>query len=249
MSEISNETSTSRSQLDPSSSIPLYRQLANIIRESIESGEFRQDMQIPTESILSQQYVVSRITVRKALEELTDEGLLIRRQGKGTFVNTDESVQTNYPFMPFNEAVRQAGKNPGTKLVSYSLESSNRKVAKFLGLEAGSEIIQLKRLRFADSVPISMETDFFPPDFDFLASESLVGSSSEILRSHNILPLHGINTISICYANEEEANLLDVEQDAPLLYVYSEIRDQNQKPIQVSKQIIRSEYYKLIIQS
>ncbi len=236
-------------QLDSSSSTPLYRQLADIIRASIESGEFKRDSQIPTETVLSQQYEISRITVRKALEELTDEGLLVRKQGKGTFVYADKSIQANYPFMPFNEAVQQTGQRPSTKLISYSLEIPSHRIADYFGLSDGENVITLKRVRLTDDTPIIFETDYYLNSFDFLASEPLTGSVSEILRNHNILPIHGINSISVCYATVEEASFLKVEVDSPLLYVYSEIRDQNQRAIQVSKQIIRSEFYKLIVTS
>lgn len=244
-----SELITSQLHLDHSSSIPLYRQLAGIIREGIESGEYKNDSQIPTETALSQKYNISRITVRKALEELTDEGLLIRKQGKGTFVCVEQSIQNNYPFMPFGESVRQAGKSPATKLISYSLEIPSRRIANYLGLGNSEHTIVVKRLRYADSTPIILETDYYLNSFDFLASEPLTGSNSEILRNHNIMPIHGTNSISICYATEEESTLLNIEVDSPLLYVYSEIKDQNQLPIQVSKQIIRSEMYKLVLTS
>ena len=236
-------------QLDTSSSIPLYRQLANILRDGIESGEYKHDAQIPTETALSQKYGISRITVRKALEELTDEGLLIRKQGKGTFVYTDKSIKTDYPFMLFNDAVQQADYSPSTRLLSYSTEVPSRKISEFFSLKDGEEAIVIRRLRYADSTPIILETDYFLNSFDFLASEPLTTSTNEILNKHNIYPLHGVNTISICYATEEESQLFHIDVDSPLLYVYSEIKDQNMRPIQVSKQIIRSELYKLILTS
>lgn len=244
-----SESSNTPLRLDSASSIPLYRQLASLLRDGIENGEYTHDSQIPTESSLSQKYGISRITVRKALEELTDEGYLVRKQGKGTFVSIDRSIQNNYPFMPFDESVKLAHKIPSTKLLSYSLEIPSRRIANFLSLDANENSIVIKRLRYADNVPIILETDYYLNSFDFLASESLTSSNSEILRSRNILPVHGTNSISICYASEEESLLLNVEVDSPLLYVYSEIRDQNQRPIQVSKQIIRSELYKLILTS
>ena len=236
-------------QLDTSSSIPLYRQLANIIGDGINNGEYRHDSQIPTETALSQKYGISRITVRKALEDLTDEGLLVRKQGKGTFVNVDKSITTNYPFMLFNDAVQQADYAPSTRLLSYSMDVPSKKISDFLDLQDGEDSIVIKRLRYADSTAVILETDFFPPSFDFLASEPLSTSTNEILNRHNIFPLHGVNTISICYATEEEAQLFGIEVDSPLLYVYSEIKDQNMRPVQVSKQIIRSELYKLVLTS
>lgn len=242
-------TIPSQIQLDNAGPVPLYRQLADIIRKGIEQGEYKHDTQIPTETILSQKYGISRITVRKALEELTDEGLLIRKQGKGTFVYVDKSIQSNYPFMPFNDAVIQAGKTPSTKLLSYSLDPPSKRIVDFLGLHENESTIVIRRLRLADNVPIILETDYYLAEFDFLSAEPLAGSTSEILNKYNIFPLHGMNMISICYATEDESALFRVEIDTPLLYVYSEIKDQDMRPIQVSKQVIRSDMYKLILMS
>lgn len=235
------------SDLDPSSPTPLYHQLSTIIKGCIDSGEYPHDTQIPTEAVLSQKYGVSRITVRKALEELTDEGLLIRKQGKGTFVYADSIIRNHYPFMPFKDSVEQSGKRASTKLLSYSLEAPNAKIADFLGLAANEQAIVIKRSRMADDTVVVLETDYFLPGFDFLASGPLNNSTSELLIQHNIHPLHGTNTISICYATEEEAALFEMDMDSPLLYVYSEIKDQDMRPIQVSKQIIRSSMYKLVL--
>ncbi len=232
--------------LDSSSLTPLYRQLANIIRKRIESGEYSHDEKIPTETDLGQQYGISRITVRKALEELTDDGLLVRKPGKGTFVSADKSIETNYPFMPFKEAVEHSGMVPTTKLLSYSLEVPPAKVAKFLGLKENETVIVIKRLRFANDTPIHLETLYFIKSLDFLADE-LGGSINETLRKHNINPCHGSSTISICFATEEEAALFNIDNDTPLLYVYNTIKDQNDRPIQVSKEVIRSDIYKLVI--
>lgn len=241
-----NNTIENDSVLDFTSSAPLYRQLADIIKKKIESGEYAHDEKIPTEISLSQEYNISRITVRKALEDLADDGLLIKKQGKGTFVNIDKSIQTNYPFMPFNDAVQQSGKSPLTKLLSYSLEVPSSKISKFLEIKENDTVINIRRLRYADDIPIMLENDYYLNSFDFLASEPLNMSTSEMLHKRNIFPIHGRNTVSICFATEEEAALFGIAPETPLLYVYSEIKDQDQRPIQVSKQIIRSDKYKLV---
>lgn len=235
------------SLLDSASLTPLYRQLSNIIRSQIESGEYSRDEKIPTEIDLSEKYGISRITVRKALEELTDEGLLVRKPGKGTFVCMDNSIRTNYPRMPFKEAVERSGRVAATKLLSYSLEIPPIKVSHFLKLKENENAIIIKRLRLADDIPVHLETLYFPSSFDFLAAEGLGNSINEALRNHNITPCHGTSTISICFATEEEAELFHIENDAPLLYVFNELSDQNHHPVQVSKEIIRSDIYKLIM--
>ncbi|MGI6071360.1 MAG: GntR family transcriptional regulator [Blautia sp.] len=235
------------SQLDSSSLTPLYRQLSNIIRSQIESGEYSRDEKIPTEIELSESYGISRITVRKALEELTDEGLLVRKPGKGTFVCIDKSIRTSYPRMPFKEAVERSGRVATTKLLSYSLEVPPKKIANFLKLKEHEEAIIIKRLRLADDIPVHLETLYFPKSFDFLAGEGLGKSINEALLKHNITPCHGTSTISICFATEEEVALFNIENDSPLLYVYNELSDQNHRPVQVSKEIIRSDIYKLVM--
>lgn len=234
-------------QLESTNAVPLYRQLSKLIRTSVECGEYPKGSQIPTESALSEKYGVSRITVRKALDELTEEGLLSRKQGKGTFVSSTVSVNTNYPFMSFDESCRQAGKVPLSVLLSYSMEHASRKTAAFFGIEENAMVIKICRLRSADNEPVILETDYFPASFDFLSSEPLNESTNLILNKHNIFPTHGEAVISIKQADASEAELLKVAEDTSLLYIYSEISDQNDVHISISKQLILSELYSVTL--
>lgn len=234
-------------QLEATNAIPLYRQLSDLIRSSVECGEYPKGAQIPTESVLSEKYGVSRITVRKALDELTEEGLLSRKQGKGTFVSSTASIKTNYPFMTFDESCRQVGKVPLSLLLSYSLEPASSKTAKFFGIEEQSPVIKLCRLRSADQEPVILETDYYPSSFDFLSSEPLNESTNLILNKHNIFPMHGEAVVGIKQADSYEANLLKVSEKAFLLSIYSEISDQNNKPVSISRQLIVSELYSVTL--
>lgn len=232
-------------QLEQNTSTPLYSQLASALRSAIECGEFAQDAQIPTEAALGQKYDVSRITVRKAVDELIEEGLLTRCRGKGTFVTMRKPVSNNYPFMSFDQACRTSGKEPRTTLLSYTLEPPGKKTSAFLKLNSNDRVITIKRLRVADDQPVSVETEIFPESFTFLSQESLVESMTTVLSRHNLYPVHGSSVITICYANAEESELLGVEEDAPLLRIYNEIRDQSRKPLQISKQIVRPDCYEI----
>lgn len=224
---------------------PMYRQLSNIIRSNIENGFYEPNHRIPTEMELSTKYDVSRVTVRKAFEELVEEGILIRKQGKGTFVAEKKTTNTNYPHTSFSDACLLSGKKPTTRLLSYSMEVPTESIAGFLGIEPTDMIIKIRRLRIADNEPIILETDYFPKSYSFLADESLTESTALILNRHNIYPIHGETVTTICYASEEESELLHVEREQPLLYIRAEIRNEDMTPVQVSKQVIRTELYRL----
>lgn len=233
-------------QLDLGDAVPLYQQLADTIRSRVANGKYERNAQIPTEALLSQEFGVSRITVRKALEELVEDGLLVRRQGKGTFVASEKAIHNQYPFTAFNESCRAAGRIPSTKLLSYSIECPTKKQIKFLNISETDKVIKIRRLRIADEIPVILETDLFLNEFSFLAEEPLTESVDLVLRKRNIFSIHGESTTSICFATAEESELLNIESETPLLYVYSEIKDQNMRPIQISKQIIRSDLYQLV---
>ena len=102
--------------LSHDSIIPLYHQLKIILREKVESGEYKADQMIPSEVKLAREYNVSRATARKALEDLTREGLFYRRQGKGTFVSPPKIEQHLTRFYSFTRDMRTQGLNPSTQL-------------------------------------------------------------------------------------------------------------------------------------
>lgn len=234
--------------LNFNSSVPLYKQLSDIIRDSIEYGEYDRDSQIPTEQELSDKYGVSRITVRKALNDLVEDEILVRRQGKGTFVASRNVIKNSYPFMSFQDSCNAAGQTASTKLIRYSLEKPTKKQNAFFNLSENERVIQIIRLRSANQIPVILETDYFPESFDFLMKEPLNESTGTILGRHHIFATHGESTIKICEPTPEERSYFNASLDAPLLYVYSTIYDQNHNPIEISKQLIRSDLYHLILE-
>lgn len=227
----------------PNENKPLYVHLATLLRDKIENQTYKPNSQIPTELDLSEEYNVSRITIRKAIESLVDEGLLVRRQGKGTFVTDGMTVRTAFPFTFFNEACKNSGKEPKTVLLKYSIEEATRKQANFFGIKEGDQVIEIIRLRYANNVPVILETCIFPMNLSFLANEPMEESLESSLSKHGIHSNSGKTTTSIVYASEDESYYLNVEIDHPLMMVYSEIYDQNKSPIQISKQIINTELY------
>lgn len=232
-------------KLQENGGLPMYRQLSNIIRTNVENGVYEANQKIPTEMELGKKYNVSRVTVRKALEELVEDGILLRKQGKGTFISEKKTTNVNYPQTSFADACLLSGKKPTTRLLSYSMEIPTKKIAEFFGIEQTEMVIKIRRIRMADGEPIILEIDYFPESYSFLADEALTDSIALILNRNNIYPIHGETVTTICYASEEESKVLNVDVEQPLLYIRGEIRNEDMSPVQVSKQIIRTDLYRL----
>lgn len=234
-------------KLDPNSNIPLYQQLVKAIKDAIANGEFKLNDKIPTELELSKKFGVSRITVRAAIDELVEEGILLKRQGKGTFVisSPSDKLVTRSPveFMSFTRSCELAGRIPSTKLLRIEIEPAVPPQSQFLTLSESSNVIKITRVRYADGLPVILETNYFLTDYSFLLNENLEQSLYAVLQQHDIYPMRGLKKISICYANKNEVNYLDVENNSALLLIKDYVYDQYDRPLHYCKQVARSDRY------
>jgi len=236
-------------KLDPNSSVPLYQQLVEALKDAIANGEFKLNDKIPTELELSKKFGISRITVRAAIDELVEEGILVKRQGKDTFVisSPSDKLVTRNPveFMSFTRSCELAGRTPSTKLLRIEIEPAVPPHSEFLNLPDGSNVIKITRVRYADGLPVVLETNYFSTEYSFLLNENLEQSLYAVLQQHDIYPMRGLKKISICYANRNEVNYLDVENNSALLLIKDYVYDQFDRPLHYCKQVVRSDRYEL----
>lgn len=144
---------------------PLYVRLANTIERNITDGVWRMGSKIPSERELIEMYGMSRITVRKAIDELERQGLVERVQGKGTFVVSRGIVQSLGGMYSFSREMERQGKIASTRLLERGFAAAPHNIATNLGLEDGARIIFVNRLRCADAdVPIMFERTYFSAD-------------------------------------------------------------------------------------
>jgi GntR family transcriptional regulator len=135
---------------------PLYLQLQQLIRQAIRSRALVQDDAIPPERDLALEYGVSRITVRKAIDDLAKEGLLVRRRGAGTFVAA--RVEKSFSKLSsFSEDMITRGRRPSSEWLSRSTGAVTPEEALSLGLSPGTPVYRFQRLRFADEIPMAVE--------------------------------------------------------------------------------------------
>lgn len=228
--------------LHSDSASPLYRQLMQRIRADIASGVYPVHSRIPSEAELGDAYKVSRVTVRKALAELTREGLLRRMQGKGTYVCAPRLKSNLREVTSFHEACLMMGCTPGTKVISASSVHVEEEVRQSLALNGG-EAVEIVRLRTADGVPVMLETNCFPMKYAGLLSQELTGSLYRLLGKQGVEAASGVHEISLCYATSQQAKLLEVEVGAALLQLDQVIYDQHGAPLHTSHQVIRGDRF------
>lgn len=228
--------------LHADSASPLYRQLMHRIRADIASGVYPVHSRIPSEAELGQTYQVSRVTVRKALAELTREGLLRRMQGKGTYVSAPRLKTSLRDVTSFHEACLMMGCTPGTKVISSQIIHAEEIQREALNLQ-GDEAVEIVRLRLADDIPVMIETNCFSAKYAYLLSEKLTGSLYHLLSQQGVEAASGVHEISLCYATAQQAKLLEVEVGTALLRLDQIIFDQHGAPLHTSHQVIRGDRF------
>lgn len=144
------------------SDVPLYRQVLEALEQRVQSGELRDSEMLPSETALMEQYKVSRITVRQALANMEQRGLIYRRQGKGTFVRSPQMNQTlNREAKTILEALRERGIEPDVRVVGMQQLQPTEDVAEILGTD-GEPVTRLRRVYLNAEVPIALVDLYLP---------------------------------------------------------------------------------------
>src|SRR5436309_4582933 len=136
--------------IDRQSPIPMYYQIMNQLREKISAGEYTVDSALPPERELVESYQVSRMTIRQAISELVNEGILVRRKGVGTFVAPPKLEQTLNSLTSFTEDMAKRGMKAGSRILSFKEIVPEATIRRTLGLDTDEKVFECVRLRLAD---------------------------------------------------------------------------------------------------
>jgi len=145
-------------KVDPKSKIPLYGQIERNLRDLVINGHLKPGQTMPAEWDLVELYGVSRLTVRRALDELVRQNWLERKQGVGTFVRQPTMASIAANKLSFTEQMKNIGRKPGSKYVGHRVVDATDKVARALRIKEGDPVIEITRVRLADNMPIMLET-------------------------------------------------------------------------------------------
>jgi GntR family transcriptional regulator len=202
--------------LDASASQPLYQQLQRALRDAIESQVLAADDALPSERQLAADLGVSRITVRKAIDGLAEEGLLVSRQGSGNFVSA--RIDKNFAKLTsFSEDMRARGRTPRSEWLKRTTGTVSPEEALKLALSPGSTVYRFHRLRFADNAPMALE--YATVIASALPSvEAVQDSLYDALDASGHRPVRALQRLRALLLNDEQAALLQAQPgDAGLL--------------------------------
>ena len=233
------------------SAVPLYQQVMDDLKGEIARGVYAAGSRIPSEMELAKSYGVGRVTVRRAIEELSRAGYLNRQQGRGTFVcapKLKRKIRQKGDVQSFTEGCAANDMVPGARLVSRTVVAATH--AAFFGVEPGCELIVVERVRTADGIPVMLENNAFVladhPYLQTLADEDLSDNSIFALVAEHSgrAPLKSDPcTVEIALADAQAAPLLEVPVGEPLFYMEAYFTDEDERPLLLGRQkIVGSRY-------
>jgi GntR family transcriptional regulator len=226
---------------------PLYYRVREALRAQIESGELAPGSPVPTENQLIERYGVSRTTVREAVLGLVQEGLLYRKQGKGTFVAARRFQEQLGALTGFTEEMEARGLHAGARVLTVEAVTLQGHDATLLGLPIGAPAYRIARLRLANEEPVEIETAFFPHDIGFrLAQDDLhdVGIYALLEQRYGVQLHEAEQTIEARAARADEARLLGVRRGAPVLVIERVTSDVTGRLIELGRSVYRADRYK-----
>ncbi|WP_018247652.1 GntR family transcriptional regulator [Orenia marismortui] len=232
-------------RLNENSPIPLYYQLENIIREKIERGEYKSGDKIPSERQFSEEINLSRMTIRKAISNLVQEGILERRRGQGTFVS-EKKLDTFPGLIGFNEHIEMKGMKPSSKVLEHKIFLATYEIAKRLGIEEGDRVILTARLRLADNEPIGYEKSYVPYHIcpELLDIDLSKGSIYKTLSKAGYKPTIANQEVEAILSDEEMAELLGGSVDQPILR-NTRVTYSSTTPVEFSLNFYRGDNYSI----
>lgn len=234
--------------IDPYNALPKYIQLASILRQKIEDGEWEPRSPIPSERQLEVLYNISRTTIREAIDHLMRQGYIYREHGRGTFVSPQKLQKTLMELTSFSEDLIKRGIQPGQIIRSLSSVLPPVKILQKLELAPGTHVLCIERIRLGDNTPIGLQTSYLAlAENQTITSEEMESSGSlyRILQEKfNIIPSEADETLEVTLATPEEADLLQIAEGAPLLLSERVLFAQNRKPIEFVKILYRGDRYR-----
>ncbi|MGG7176378.1 GntR family transcriptional regulator [Clostridium paraputrificum] len=201
--------------------IAQYKQIEKDILDKIQTGYFKQNDMIPTELELSNTYNVSRVTVRRATDNLVAQGLLYRTAGVGTFVNHNPATQKIATLKSFTEEMEALGLKASTKVTSFSIIEADSKIARMIGVEPGDMIYYIERTRYGND-------DIFVFEKTFMSVKDNPDISIKVLEGSKYHYIEHVRNKKIKYSYHQTypvlppkniAEIFDLDENTPIIKI------------------------------
>lgn len=232
--------------------MPLFLQIKEYLREKIEDGEYLLGDLIPSEVELQKYFNVSRITVRQAINELANDGYLIRRRGKGTEVVGDKSKirETLNKIMSFTNEMQEKNLQVSTKYAAIKIQKAGSRVAKALKINEDDDVYRIYRVRSADNVPIVVFITYLKKAMNLpLDSTAYFGSLYEFIATHNNTQIAKIQEyFEAVEAYAKISKELEIAKGSPILKRTRISFDQNKQTVEYTECFYRGDKYSYYVE-
>ncbi|MEU4393550.1 GntR family transcriptional regulator [Kribbella sp. NPDC023855] len=230
-------------QIDRSSPVPLYHQLAEQLTAAISDGTLRPGDAFENELAMSDRLSLSRPTVRRAISELVNKGLLVRRRGIGTTV-ANQMVHRRAELTSLYDDLIREGRTPRTDVLSLVSSAQDDRAAEALGLPLGTPLVSIVRLRYAGDQPLAILRNWLPPAMDYLTVEQLeTDGLYAVLRARGIRPTVARQRIGARNASAEERRTLHMSKAEPLVTMTRSAYDADGSPVEFGDHCYRADQY------
>lgn len=236
--------------VDRAAATPLYAQIRDVLYKQIHSGQLTAGEQVPSELELVDQYNVSRMTARRALDELVNMGLIYRQRGKGTFVAEDIVSYGLSTMLSFSRTLQAAGYVITTQVLYQDIIAAPKLVTESLKLRPGSHVVLIRRLRSVNDLPAAIHTSFldaaiFAPILKIdLSQASLLESMEEI---SGLRVKYSRDSVRAALVSTEDRGLLAVDAGTPVLEVEGTAHTENGHPIRFTRAVYRGDLFRLVV--
>ena len=228
---------------------PRYLQLYRHISLGIHDGHLPPNTQLPPERKIGEHAGISRVTVRRAIERLVEEGKVIQRQGAGSFIrDAREEPRLEHSLSSltsFTQYMRLRGITPGSQVISAGVFSPAPQEQVALGLGTGEHVSRIKRVRKADGVPMALEISAVPTDVLPDPAE-VVASLYDLLREYGKVPERAVQRITAENMADHEAQILGVPAGSAVLKIHRTSYISSGRPIEFTTGFYRSDMYDFV---
>lgn len=228
--------------------MPLYFQIEEAIKQKIDKGEWITGTMISSEREFAENYEVSRMTVRQAINNLVNDGYLTRQKGKGTFVSAKKIEQKLLGLTSFTEDMRSRGYQPASKLISFQTIRANQRLAKALEIPEDKDVYEIKRVRLANDIPMAIETTFVPVHLLYLQESHIKeGSLYSEVENAGFKIDYATQSLEASIARDAESEILEITKGAPVLLIERQTFLTNGMPLELVHSVYRGDRYKFMI--
>lgn len=239
-----------------------YRQIADLLRERVDTGHYQPDDPLPSEPELAAELGVSRVTINKAISLLRTSGLVRVRRGSGTYVRSTPRITRDARYRYANPRAaelegRALGLTPRAECTEVSKVEASAEVATALGLDEGDPVIVRHRRLFADDEPTRLADAYLPWDVaegagllesdgaDLLESDAGSGAVYAFLAERGLAPVRFDEDVTVRVASDVEARALDLEDGQPVIHITHVAKDANDRAVEVALHVMPAHLWRL----